>query len=1225
MRTLVFACAFLAAVAAVAQEKPPTLYVVGYAHLDTQWRWEYPQTIREFLPNTLHDNFVLFEKYPHYVFNFSGANRYRLMKEYYPADYARMQAYVKAGRWFPAGSSMEEGDVNSPSAESIVRQILYGSRYFRRELGKSSAEFMLPDSFGFPASLPSLLAHMGIRGFSTQKLGWGSAVGTPFNVGVWEGPDGQSVVAALNPGSYSADILYDLTSSTPPPNARNFIDWPARVRQNAVPVDYHYYGTGDVGGAPSDASVARVEAMVESPSLSLRVISATAEQMFLDLTPAETAKLPRYKGELELTQHSAGSLTSEAYQKQWNRRNELLANAAEKASVAAMVAGGVAYPQERLENAWTLVLGGQFHDIAAGTATPLAHQYSWNDDVLAMNQFETVLAGAADAVAARLDTRVEGTPVVVYNALDVAREDVVEAPIAADAVRVFGPDGKEVPAQLSNGKTLFLARVPPAAFAVYDVRPGTAGVPPAGAAASPPLQVTESSLENPRYRLTLDPNGDIPSIFDKLLRKELLSAPLRLALQTETPQDWPAWNMDWDDRQKPPRAFVVGPAAVRIVERGPARVALEITRHADGSTFVQTIRLAAGDAGNRIEVANAVDWKTPAASLKATFALAASNPQATYNWGVGTIRRGNNDPKKFEVASHEWIDLTDASGNDGVTVLTGAKFGSDKPDDRTLRLTLLYTPGLGDGNSSAYADQTSQDWGHHEFVYGLAAHAAARPADAQARRLEQPLLAFPATKHAGALGRSFSLLRVSSDRVHVMALKKAEDSDDVIVRLVELDGRAVPDVRLTFASPVVRAREVNGQEMFARAATVRNGEVVTSFAPFQLRTFAVTLRAPPAPARGGESVHLATDFAFAGLPAEMLPSTIRFGPIDFHVTPNAMLARGQTLPLPAGVRRVFVLAAADGDQPATFRIGDRASRVTVQDWTGFIGQWDTRKWERREELLPPRPDAPPNAPQRKSTADAFAGLTPGFIKPAPVAWFASHRRDEQGANVPYAYSYLFAHAFDVPAGAKTLTLPDNDRIRIMAVTTSKEASSLATIEEAEATVTIERGFLPPPQRDDAAANAKITVLGGTIDANSAALHALVDGALPTDPDEPSANVFFRANSWGGRLRFDLGQPIDIAAIRTYSWHPDTRAPQVYKVYASNTDSAPASTVDPVTAGWKLIAFVDTRPAKGDVGGQYAVNVAGVGTYRYLLFDVFETESDDAWGNTFYSEVDVIAK
>src|SRR5580698_6531913 len=140
--------------------KQPTLYVVGYAHLDTEWRWEYPQ---------------VFDKYPHYIFNFSGANRYRLMKEYYPADFARLKKYVDQGRWFPAGSSMEEGDVNAPSAEAIIRQILYGNNWFRKEFGKASAEYMLPDCFGFPASLPTILAHSGVKGFSTQKLVWGSS------------------------------------------------------------------------------------------------------------------------------------------------------------------------------------------------------------------------------------------------------------------------------------------------------------------------------------------------------------------------------------------------------------------------------------------------------------------------------------------------------------------------------------------------------------------------------------------------------------------------------------------------------------------------------------------------------------------------------------------------------------------------------------------------------------------------------------------------------------------------------------------------------------------------------------------------------------------------------------------------------------------------------------------------------------------------------------------
>ena len=133
--------------------KHSTLYVVGYAHLDTEWRWEYPQVISEYIPKTMHDNFALFEKYPHYIFNFSGANRYRMMKEYYPADFAKLKQYVASGRWFPAGSSMEEGDVNSPSAESILRQFLYGNEFFRREFGKASAEYMLPDCFGFPESL----------------------------------------------------------------------------------------------------------------------------------------------------------------------------------------------------------------------------------------------------------------------------------------------------------------------------------------------------------------------------------------------------------------------------------------------------------------------------------------------------------------------------------------------------------------------------------------------------------------------------------------------------------------------------------------------------------------------------------------------------------------------------------------------------------------------------------------------------------------------------------------------------------------------------------------------------------------------------------------------------------------------------------------------------------------------------------------------------------------
>ena len=1083
--------------------KEPTLYVVAYSHLDTQWRWEYPQVINAYIPRTLHDNFALLDKYPNYVFNFSGANRYRMMKEYWPADYARLRQYVAAGRWFPAGSSMEEGDVNVPSAESIFRQILYGNRFFQREFGKTSAEYMLPDCFGFPASLPSILAHAGLKGFSTQKLTWNSAArvggpgsiqetpaGIPFNVGYWVGPDGRGIIAALHPGSYGGQVREDISKSPviANPNARNNpVDWPRRVERNGKTsglfTDYHYYGTGDIGGAPPEDSVRMMEAiitrnnaLVEAQSAvgdgPLKVVAATAEQMFLNIRPEHINRLPRYEGDLLLTDHSAGSITSQAYQKRWNRKNELLADAAEKASVGAAWLGARLYPQERLNNAWTLVMGGQFHDILPGTSTPKAFQFSWNDDVIAMNQFADVLTSATEGIAAAMNTQTVGTPIVVYNPLNIEREDVVETgvPIAVAPVRVIGPDGRDVPSQVIDATRLvFLAKTPPVGYAVYDIQPGFSTI-------RTTLKVTARSLENQRYRIALNADGDLSSIFDKQLNRELLHAPIRLAIKDDTPAQWPAWNMDWPDQQKSPRSFVGGPAQIRVIEDGPVRVAVRIVRETEGSKFEQTVRLSAGDAGNRIEFSDVIEWKTAKANLKATFPLTAANPNATYNWDIGTIERGNNDERKFEVPSHQWFDLTDRSGTFGVTILSDCKYGSDKPDDKTLRLTLLRTPGI--GPRAGYADQSTQDWGRHEIVYGLASHAGdyrRAHTDWHAQRLNQPLIAFESSKHPGTLGKTFSILRTNNSRVRVLALKKAEDSDEVIVRIVELDGRVAPNVRLAFAAPVIAAREVDGQERHVGRASISKGQLVTSLGRFQPRTFAVKLARPSLKLTLPHSTAISLPYDLAGanrdgerlrggfdgegfaLPAEMLPRELPYAGIVFRLAPtdkaNAVVARGQTIELPPRVHKLYVLAASvSGDQNVDFRVGNEAVNVTVQDWSGFIGQWDDRQWKQTEVRLEPRtlpPDVPPDIAallnRSRTRLDPYgemAGITPGFIKRAPVAWFASHRHTPAGANEAYAYSYLFAYTFDVPANAQTLTLPNNDRVRILAITASTELANV---------------------------------------------------------------------------------------------------------------------------------------------------------------------------------------
>jgi alpha-mannosidase len=1140
--------------------RQPTLYVVGYAHLDTEWRWEYPQVINEYLRKTMEDNFALIDKYPHYIFNFSGANRYRLMKEYYPADFEKLKKYVDAGRWFPAGSSMEEGDVNTPSAETIIRQVLYGNEWFRHEFGKASAEYMLPDCFGFPSSLPTILAHSGVKGFSTQKLVWGSSAnaggpdssektpeGTPFDVGVWVGPDGESVLAGLNPGAYDGTIITDLSKPLSPAPLNTELqqtqakldelrqklrqlenanqpfdpkelheyyalrsqkrvlakvqsdrdeeryqgDWAARVERNGkvsgLFTDYHYFGTGDIGGAPQEDSVKVLEAIITKGSASLppqdgsyiegeprsewppvkvgdgpiHVVSANADQMFLDIKPSEAARLPRYTGEMELTNHSAGSLTSQAYQKRWLRKEELLADAAEKTSVVAEWLGARTYPQQRLNDAWTLVMGGQFHDIAAGTATPKAYEFAWNDDVIALNQFAGVLNNATEAVAAALDTQTKGVSIVIFNPLNIAREDVVEASIEfpgkmPGTIRVIAPDGKETPAQISNGKVLFVAKVPSVGYAVYDVQPGTS------TEVSSTLRVSQNSLENQYYKVRLNQDGDVSSIFDKSIHRELLSAPARLAISYDNPEQWPAWNMDWDQEQAAPKSYVSGPAKIRVVENGPARVAIEISRDTANSKFVQTIRLSSGDAGKRVEFANVIDWNTRESNLKATFPLAASNHLATYNWDIGTIDRPTAEPKKFEVPSHQWINLTDMSGTFGATILTDCKNGSDKPTDNTIRLTLVRTPGTRGG----YPDQGTQDIGHHEFIYGIAGHTGnwRGGSDWQGQRLNDPLIAFQTSQHAGALGREFSWLKISSPRVRLLALKKAEESNEIIVRLVELDGKPQPNVKIEFAASIASAREVNGQEQPLGDAKVSAGALLTSFTAYQPRTFAIKLaatkvkvaRVHSAPvsltydaavaSRDGNKVTAGFDGKGNALPAEMLPAQIAFNDVQFHLTPatsapatsqasDAIIAKGQTIDLPAGhYNRAYIIAAStEGDQKATFKSGNKTFAFTIEDWSGFIGQWDDRQWIAKDIPLPGMPG--------KTQHDDYAemtGIKPGYIKRADLAWYCSHHHNAAGENVPYSYSYLFAYPIDLPPGANTIQLPDNDKIRILAISVAEQ-------------------------------------------------------------------------------------------------------------------------------------------------------------------------------------------
>lgn len=1040
------------AITPVAQKKP-VLYLIATAHNDTQWNWTVQDTIRSYVPNTMYGNFKLFQKFPTYVFNYEGGIHYMFFQEYHPEDWHLLQEWVAMGRWRLSGSWLNAVDVNLPSPESLFRHALYTQAFFRREFGRISRDIYLPDCFGFGYALPAIAHHSGLRSFSTQKLSWGGWVPAPFAVGRWEGSDGSEIVAALRCGSYVEQIKSDPSTD---------LHWNSDLSDAGdIKVGFRYFGVGDQGGAPDETSVHWAEIGGKNVGAPVRVVNTGADQIARDLTPEEFAALPSFNDELIMTRHGSGCYTSQSAMKRYNRANEVLAAAAEQAAVAAEWLGGPAYPDVRLTDAWIRVLWHQAHDDLTGTSIPQAYTFSWNDELIALNQFAQILTSSVAAIASGLDTRAAGVPIVVQNPLSIKRTDLVEAtvPLPAETqyVRVFdSQSGKELPAQLigrtGNECTLiFAAEMLPLSWHVFDARPSAHP-----SRLNTGLSVTESRLESRRYRVDIDENGDVSGIYDKANGYAMLASPMRLQHLPDRSSDWPAWELLWDDLYGQPGTFPAHPS-ITVEERGPARISLRITRRHGDSTFVQRVRLAA--AGEWVEIHNDVDWKTPAQLVKATFPLAIKNPKATFDLGVGVIERPNATKERYEVPAQRWVDLTDVDGQFGVALLSDQKAGWDKPDDHLLRLTLLRTPQAPDG----WEHQRTNDIGRHQFSYGVTGH----PGDWRsgqvphlADRFNQPLLAFHTARHTGSMGRQFSFLSSSTEQVAVRALKKLDASDEVVIRIQELHGRTIKGVRLKCAIPVVSAREINAAEEIVGPCDLINGAVSLDMDPFRPRAFALKL-APLARLNVPKSLTLALEFNEAGVspnsdrkagdfdglghtfPAELLPEVLEADGIPFKLgvsvvgAKNVLACRGQSVNLPQGEHnRCYLLAAAVGDdRPVEFHTltpgGSRFSHnLIVHEWTGLIGQWYSR-------LAYNHPDGGDQVVSRIHDGHVVdrEKIKPAFVKRANIAWIGTHRHRPDGDDARI-FCYLFKYCLDVLPGTAELQLPNDPRIKILAVTVS---------------------------------------------------------------------------------------------------------------------------------------------------------------------------------------------
>lgn len=1017
---------------AAAQEK---VYCVSNAHFDSQWNWTVQTSINEYIPATIYRNLWLLDNYPDYLINFEGGVKYNWMKEYYPEAFERVRDYVRKGRWHVSGASWDANDTNVPSPESQLRNILLGQEFYKSEFGVTSDDIFLPDCFGFSYTLPSVAAHAGLLGFSTQKLQWRNKPfypgdkKVPFNVGLWKGVDGSVIMAALNGGDYTRRF-----GGEPLTDHADVRDLVASSPNNAA---YMYYGVGDRGGAPTIKSVMTVL----SPGNTVEVIPATSSQMYHDYLPYSShPELPVYDGELLMDLHGTGCYTSQAAMKTLNRKNEKLGDTAERISVMANYLTGYPYPADELNTEWRRFIWHQFHDDLTGTSIPEAYVFSWNDELIAQNKFVDLIDAAASAASTLLDTRAKGVPVMVYNPVSASRKETVTATLpvakAPRSVSVYGPDNRQVKAQIdrvSDGMATvsFSAEVPAVCLSVFDVRFSTKS--PAASL----LKATENSIENSVYRVTLDNNGDIASIVDKRYDRELVDGAFRLAMFDKNESYWwPSWEIHKAVLDREPRS-ITDNVKTSVERDGEAAATLKVERTDGDSRFIQYITLHDGAADDRIDIENVIDWDSPATLLKAEFNTAVSSPVATYDLGLGRIERGNNTETAFEVPAQYWADLSD--GDYGITFMTDSKYGWDKPRDNTLRLSLIHTPARG---CNDFAHQEAQDLGHHRFSYSIRGHKGALDGAETvyaAENFNNPLIAYAVPSHKGEIGRSFSFLNVDSESSPVVkALKMAETGDGYVVRLYQTSGNAADNSSVTFPATLTAASTLNGIEE-------KKGNIATDGAtvPVSLNRFGLATCGVKMPSRGnagaGRQIQVALPMnhgAFTineyrhedtftddgrSFAAEIAPDSLVSAGIGFSLSRrpgenHVMLCHNDTITLPEGhnCRYLYILASSRGDDVKTsLGVNGRNVEVTIPSFAGEYGQWGRK------------------------------GFSEDFLRDEPLAYVGTHTHSSDKGDIPYKFNYIYRLKIDLPAGTREIVLPDNDKVAIFAMTLSDTDNATA--------------------------------------------------------------------------------------------------------------------------------------------------------------------------------------
>jgi len=810
-------------------DNPGKVFFAGHSHIDVAWLWPIKETARK-VGRTYSTVTALMDEYPDYYFVCSQVPLFLYLKEHFPTVYARVKQRIAEGRFEPIGGTWVENDCNLVSGESLIRQCLYAQSFFKEEFGADVRVGWLPDVFGYSWAMPQIYRKSGLEYFMTSKISWNDTNRFPHNTFWWQGIDGTRIFTQLIHGTYNALVT--------PEEMQQF--WDNYNSKLSCPEVLSSYGHGDGGGGPTRKMLEYLPRLTDIPGLP-KACTGRVHDHF-DRIAAETKDMPVWNDELYFELHR-GTYTSQAWNKRFNRKSELLYREAEMyCSAAALLNHKASYPADELRTGWQTILLNQFHDIIPGSSINEVYKDSRVQYENIIESGERLRRKAQEDIAAGLDTRGDGQPVVIFNSLSWERSDVVsiEAGSSGNMV-VIDPDGREMPSQLSGDRLIFWAdHLSPCGCAVYRLleaeaaEPGDKNeAPDTSPNSSIPFKIEDNRISTPFYEMEMAPDGTIVRLYDLINSREVLPEDGRanqLQVFEDKPTAWEAWDIELQYQDK---MWMFTPAKpVQVMEKGPVRLVLRQELKYGKSSLEQEIILYARSP--RIDFVNRVDWQERKALLKVAFPVEVHSSKATYEIACGAIERPTHwntgwDKARFEVPGHRWADLSEADY--GVSLLNDSKYGWDIKDN-VIRLSLLRSPESPDPDA---------DRGKHLFTYSLLPHTGDwRNGTLQAaHELNSPANALVADNHQG-IGSFRSFIQVSRPGTIIDAVKQAEDGKDIIVRLYEAYGGRGPAV-LTFDRNITDVCECDLLERCTGAVDYNGSEIRFNIKPFEIRTFRVAL------------------------------------------------------------------------------------------------------------------------------------------------------------------------------------------------------------------------------------------------------------------------------------------------------------------------------------------------------------------------------------------------